>query len=105
MAKGLIEIDPCEDAANGKEEARHRNLRDGLCGCWWNCLVFQADFCSGNAMGNSWVDSTQIEQEKEGPMTNRYFLNGNHRYCRMKRLMKKGTSIYLKWQSKIESNQ
>jgi hypothetical protein len=48
-------------------------------------------------MGNSWVDSSQIEQEKEGHMTNRHFLNGSHRYCKMKRPMKKGTSIYLKW--------
>lgn len=40
----------------GEEETGHRNFGDGLCGCWWNCLVFQADLCSGNAMGSRRVD-------------------------------------------------
>ena len=47
-------------------------------------------------MGSSWIDPTQIEQEKEEPMTIRYFQNDTHNYCIMKRLMKKGTSVYLK---------
>jgi hypothetical protein len=74
MAKGLIEIDPFEDAANGKEEAGHRNLRNGLCGCWWNSLVFQTDFCSGNAMGSCWVDPAQVEQKKEERLITRTVL-------------------------------
>lgn len=40
MAKELIEIDPFHDADNGKEQASHRNLGNGVRGCWWDCLVF-----------------------------------------------------------------
>ena len=58
ISKGLFEILPFENAINGKEEAGHRNFGDGLCSCWWDCLVFPTNFCSSNAMGGCRVDLT-----------------------------------------------
>lgn len=69
VAKGLFEIDLFQDAVNGKEEASHRNFGNGLCSCWRDCLVFQADFRSSNAMGSCRVDITQVEQKEEELLT------------------------------------